>query len=1273
MRNKASRIVICALLAFVMLLGICGINAKIANAKQLLPDGENPLYATAYNSLKEARLAGNELNNRIADEGMVLMKNEDAALPLSTGEKNVTFFGQRSVNIQTGGSGSGEGVVDATEVVTLIQAMKNYGFNVNPTMENFYKSKPNGDGQPEIAISEYTAEVESSYSDYGDVAFIIVSRRGREGSDMPMGSGGDSKHDLEMTDEENALLEYVTSRPEFKKIVFLVNTGNVIEMSQYIDNPKVDAVIYTGYTGTNGISALPRILTGEVNPSGHTVDVWPANFRQDPTWFNFSYNTQAGGTTINEGTGPDGKPLTDVGIVRSMDYEENVYYGYKWYETAAIIPGYYNTEEQYKDPAHPDDAYYNRYNGVIYPFGYGLSYTTFEWEVGELSLAEEITEAHAANEVTVDVTVTNTGDVAGKELVQIYLRAPYDDLKGIEKSDVSLLAFQKTDVIQPGKSQTVTLKFNVRDLAHFDWNDINGNEFKGYEIEPGEYELLFRTDSHTDKNENDSRFLNVCADGVKYSEDGIDNPLNYNMGYGTETAKPWFSMDNEYNVSRVGTIGNGERVNTSAEGDAKYITRRAWRTPDVTKAGDPELQFSDKAVDVIFSQIYYASALDREDDPWYKTAEDIPGYGQTNVPGGWKQAPAGTSSKAAIQLNEMAGVPIDDPKWVEFMNQLTWKEMTMLVSRHAYMSYGVSRIGKPQSIEADGPAQLERGGKAGTFWCSPTVIASTYNLELAYKVGRQVGDESFLTQFTAWYAPGVNIHRGPFGGRNFEYYSQDGLHSGMFAAAVVNGATSKGLQVYVKHFAVNDMDTDRNTNGGISMWITEQAMRETYLKPFEYAVKYGNATGMMSTHGKVGLYATQNNYYLLNQVPQNEWGFQGNLITDLVGSAPVNEGRSAATTGDMLIRSGNMYLGNPNHENVEANRTCNGRVIEGYYDAAQNKVFVPETFTITNWVGSYNSNPNAGSYTATVQAGAFTMESPTQWYWLRTTCQRFLFSTANSNAMALVSGSYSIGKYVGIHFNDGVTDDVEMVVKSGTVIEKPQDPVVGVRERFAGWYTDVACTVPADFSQPITSATHFYALITESDAYYVTYNLNYDGAPTSENIVVGKGQAVTLPPYEPHRNGFTFTGWYADAECNTAVDLRTEVANEDKIYYAGWLAVPTYTVTFDLNYEGIHFPVVENVEIGLSVSEPAFNPTREGYRFDGWYRDSRCTAKYDFSSAVTQDTTLYAKWTQVKFVTDDENNDGGCSGYLGNTLIPVAVIAFALICAFIIMKKLKNK
>lgn len=1301
MKNTATRKTAKIMASFVLVValfaGTFGSFTRAKAAQVLNPDPSRPRFYSKYSTIEEARKAGNALNERIAAEGITLFKNENTSdgtkvLPLANGSR-VSLFGSCSTNLRKSGGGSGGGTSNPGENKSIKDIFNQAGFVVNEKLNALYVSK---NSRREIPVSNYTQEITDSYKDYSDAAIIFLSRAdGAENVDAFLGNGT-SRHSQQTDDNERALLAHVKSikdadgQPLFKRIILCINTADPFEVGIYQDDPRVQGVIWMGMLGSTGLVSLPRILNGEVSPSAHTVDAWAANIRKDPAWFNFGTNGHVGATTNITGKDPSGKSLEGaiaedgkVGrrIFKALTYKEGIYMGYRWYETAATVDGYFSNvvdEKDYADPLHPDDAYYNRFNGILYPFGYGLSYTTFEWTVGKASLeADEITDKDAGTDITIPVTVKNTGSVAGKDVVQLYVRAPYGPNANIEKSDVTYIDSEKTKLLKPGEEQTINIKFNVRDLACFDWNDINGNGFSGYELEPGDYQLLFRTDSHTDKNEG-YKLTYAVTKSICYNSEEKDSPLNYNQGFG-ENAKAVFSQNDEYNSSATGFID--DKGNKTTKEDADYVTRTNWKLP--TPSTPDQLAWSDKALDVMFNHTYTSAEGtngDKPTDPWYKTASDIPGYGKTRdklTEGDWKQASesdvaARVNGKTKIQLKDMVGVPFNDLKWTNFLNQLTFNEMVFVTQNNRYKSPRLDAVGKPETPETDGPGQVVHGAKS-TFWCCETTIAATYNKQLAYEMGYQTGQECLVLKLYGWYAPGMNTHRLAFNGRNFEYYSSDGRQGGWMAAAVIRGVVENGIHVHGKHLVCNDMETDRNSGGGVSIFLTEQALREIYLKPFELAAKYGNMNGFMTAHGKVGIVRIESHYYLSRYFFYNECGYEGSSVTDAISGGKfttVVNGSAQQVTSDRLERCFLLPLA-WNETPADNDEALNGRKVEGKYDAVNNKIMVPEIFVSqTDWYYSGNSNAQEGAngYRTTVtNSGKWDKESPTQWWSVRMNAHYALFQYANSAAMGAGNGD-QIGVYITLNYNDGVSEASYKPCKIGELISEPKGPAVNAaQERFAGWFLDEECTKPAKFPMIVTNPMNLYAQIVPLTAYEQKYDLNYVGAPVAVSQYYEANSVVNLPAFNPVRDGYTFDGWYLEATCvNKAEEVGSLVIESDRTFYAKWIAVKRYTVSFSFNYDDAPMAKTIVVNKGETVEPPVFTPQRKGYVFAGWYTDEGCEYRADFAQGVDYDMELFAKWEQTEIKKTD-----GCAGNFATDSI-VCLIALTGAAAAILVRR-KNK
>ena len=845
-------------------------------------------YYTDFTTMEEAWQAGKELSVEIAEEGDVLLKNENNALPLRADERKVTIFGMASNNLIKAGGGSGAGAwqdegsppVRITRS-TVQSSLEDAGFSVNPKTVALYESYTEPDTiADELPVSYYGSSVTNTYRNYDDAAIITFDRIGTENSDLKTnnvdGHANPDEHYLQLEDNERALIRHVKSY--FSKVIVLLNSANIMQIpdlaeAKTADNLGVDAVLWVGTTGNNAIDAVGRILNGEVNPSGKTVDLWARDFTKAPTWTNFGHqdqNKDASGNRL------DAFYYTENGTrleYKQVEYREDIYMGYRYYETVA--------DEM--SQAKRDGAGWYAEN-VLYPFGYGLSYTSFSWElIGD----DFATVTDYAREINVQVKVTNTGSVAGKDVVQLYYTPPYTP-GGIEKASVNLVQFEKTDLLQPGESQTLTLSFVAQDMASYDYNDANNNGFRGYELEGGDYVLTARRDSHTP---------------VLEMEIEVPGDIRCETDYATGNRQDPVYVD-DYTSVNEGLLNNKLSRTALKDGVVPASSSKEERT------------LSDAEVSMLDAQDTYEVWQDSKNDPWYVD----------KVPDGWTQEVAGnrTSSKADILMSDMAGIPLSDERWVTFMNQLTWDEICSLVTSGTG-SGAINYIGKSSDRSSDGPVQISGGT---LFACAP-ITAATYNKELAYEMGRMVGNQCIFREITDWLGPGANIHRSPFSGRNFEYYSEDGVHGGLICAEVVKGANSKGVLTYLKHFFANDQESYRADFGGVATFATEQALREIYLKPFEYAIKFGGTTAMMSSFNRIGYTVTCGSYATLQTLLRDQLGFRGAVVTDAWTKdyAPIN----------MMVRGGNDQLLGTGSNYPKNNLT------KGVWSSALNCVMVPSS------------------------------------------------------------------------------------------------------------------------------------------------------------------------------------------------------------------------------------------------------------------------------------------------------------------------------------------
>lgn len=810
---------------------------------------QRPIYSDEVTSVYPTQKATNkaeafanaqEVNLKLAEEGFVLLKNENAALPMNKGTR-ISVFSKNSVNLSYGGSGSGG--FDMSNNKNLYESLNDAGFVTNPTLKRFYESSQsgpvrtanssdldNGDNQKiataETPQSKYTDAVKNSYADYSDAALVVITRIGGEGFDLPRYQGNSEgavspdSHYLELDQNEIDLLTAVTDGT-FKRVVVVFNTPSSFEATFLKDSAyaafadKIDAAVWIGFTGSNGITALGEILNGDVNPSGRLVDTWAADFTKNPSFVNF-------------GTGclPDTTDKYDGGMYYSVDYEEGIYVGYRYYETRGETDG---------------EDWYNA--NVVYPFGYGLSYTTFDWTVGDASASE----IELGTTITVPVTVKNTGSVAGKDVVQLYASAPYT-LGGIEKAHKVLVGFAKTKLLQPGESETVTVSFDPYSAASYDYRDANSNGFSGYELEAGEYTLYVSRNAHESEK---AIALNLAAD-VQIGTDPTTDSEVVNRYTDSENF-----LDSDWQLDTMLSRADWEGT---------------WPTPQTAQ--------QHAGTDRLYEEI----RSEEHNNPTDFDSEEYPWFGEEPT----------LTLRDLLPSAEAEGyepvVSYDDERWEELMMGCDEEEMIALINNGAYHTLAMENVGLPATIHGDGPSGFtcfmskEQVNDTCQYVSEP-VMASTWNINLMNELGEAIGEEGTIGDkatgqpYSSIYAPGVNIHRSPFGGRCSEYFSEDPFISGMMGAAEVQGIQSRGVLPTVKHFVANEQETHRSIGGDLS-WLSEQTLREIYLKPFEYTVKLGETRGVMTSFNRIGTRWTGGDYRLLTEILRNEWGFNGLVICD---------------------------------------------------------------------------------------------------------------------------------------------------------------------------------------------------------------------------------------------------------------------------------------------------------------------------------------------------------------------------------------------------------
>ena len=790
-----------------------------------------------------------EVAEEIMEDGIVLLKNE-SLLPLNE-TKKLNIFGWESINPAYGGAGSG-GINDLYDIVSLNQGLENAGFSINQELVDFYNNY--GADNPEMSIQKqswtlpeppvdtYSDELIKSAKGYSDVAVVVLSRKAGEGhNDIPMDVSKaaydnnsdeyddfpEGEHYLQLSQTERDMVDMVCSN--FDNVIVIYNGANQFELGFVDEYPQIKSVVWCPGTGNVGFNALGKVFSGEVNPSGKTPDTFIYDMTTAPWWNNAEkteYTNLADMAVegMNAGT-------AQVYAPAFTNYVEGIYVGYKYYETAA------------------QEGAIDYDKTVQYPFGYGLSYTEFEQKMGELKEKD--------GQISVDVEVTNTGDVAGKDVVEVYYKPPYTN-GGIEKSSANLIEFAKTDLLQPGESQTVTVTFSIEDMASYDENNA-----KAYVLEKGDYVISINSDSHT------------VLDQKTYTADKDVVYKGENKRASDDTA--------------------ATNVFEDAKGDITYLSRadhfanyeEATAAPASAELGEPYV-----------SEYHLNSNFDKTT---YLNDEDVmPTTGADN----------------GLTLADMRDADYDDPRWEKLLDQLTVDEMANMIAMAGYQTAAMDSVGKVATLDFDGPAAINNNftGVGSIGFPIEVVVASTWNKELAQAWGECMGKISQEMGAEGWYAPGMNTHRTAFGARNYEYFSEDGVLAGNMGAKAVEGARKYGVYSYIKHFALYEGNAKM-----VSVWSNEQAIREIYLKPFEISVKQGGANAVMVSWSFLGDKWTGESSNLMNTVLRDEWGFRGMALTDFFrnnGHGFMNADAALANGVDVMLSTFNgeeNNVANPEH------------------------------------------------------------------------------------------------------------------------------------------------------------------------------------------------------------------------------------------------------------------------------------------------------------------------------------------------------------------------
>ena len=927
MRKKGWLKSAAAVATSVVMMATAGMTPVMAEVNTFAGVAQDGRYYTDYTTLEDAQAAAAQLAIQIASEGDVLLKNANHALPLR-GHECISIFGIA----QDALAGS------TTADVLLADALEAEGFQVNKSLRQYYEKIGTTFGLEDIAFDR---GVENAYGLYGDVAIVVLSRGGGEGSDMPtvteeeadekdlashtgyvtQADGKVYKHFLQLTDSEEALLDYVKAQG-FKKIIYLVNSSEIFEMADLQNDDAIDGILWIGRPGQTGTIGAARILSGAVNPSGKTVDTWYADFTADPIWQNSIGNQQVGSdvTYTVAGQATDTVTTEAAGIggtataYHGVDYEEGIYVGYRYYETVAA--------DKEAAQAGAGKEWYDK--AVVYPFGYGLSYTDFQYsnlvvkagdevisdgatlDAAKLSSSVETGRAQIET-MTVQVDVTNSGSVAGKETVEIYVKAPYTPGE-VEKAHVKLVGFGKTDELLPGQTQTLTITVNVQDMASYDATDANHNGTKGYELGDGEYTLMAMSNAHGWAEQDAATYqavsfnLNAAAylqlddfSGNEISnlfsiENGIFYTLRDNNG------KYQFNADpdaKETQLSRADFEGTFPVAPTAADLTIAENTNKSLNYWDTFNADDTENYGDNKTIDGV---VYEADGY-QTDYPWMAdveaSADEMTAWDQTGTYGIILREMSGINpfSEDVLTDGRFAG-KTGKQAWCEFMNSLTFDDEKALV-------------GQLQKLTMDSISMNALNGQdsawnyASTFnFTCNTILGATWNPELSRSKGVLIGNMALLSGNNTWWGNSANTHRSPFAGRVFEYPSEDPILTGIISSNETLGAVSRGLTTYMKHCALNDQETFRN---GLNLfaWVSEQAVREIYFKSFQLCAQEGQATGVMGAFARAGRVSINVNYNYVTGLFRKEWGCDTiSFTTDMY------VGMKNCTPLDMLVRAG---------------------------------------------------------------------------------------------------------------------------------------------------------------------------------------------------------------------------------------------------------------------------------------------------------------------------------------------------------------------------------
>lgn len=805
---------------------------EVENADEIDTD----YFKSNYNSQTELYNAEVDYATRVQAEGSVLLQNK--GLPIAKSGK-ITLLGSSSVKAAFIVSGGGSGSIDTAQTPTLKQVFEDEGYQVNPSMWNFYESGAGKNSRAANTVGEPVTSEITDASEYGDAAIVVIGRMGAEDSDVAATTTEDaSKHMLELSQNELDLIDLAIKTFGSGKVTVLLNTLNAMEVGPLMERDV--SVIWIGAGGQQGILAIPGLLNGTYNPSGRLVDTYVYDNYSSPAMVNFGdFNYANYDSTF--------------GSQKYLVYQEGIYIGYKYYET--------RYEDVVLNQGNAGDYDYSK--TVAYPFGYGLSYTTFEYSNYNVEVGEE--------EITVTVDVKNSGPEDGKTVVEIYLQKPYESDSGVEVASVELVGYEKTDEIKSGETaQGVTVTIPLEYLRSYDVNANGGAG--GYVVADGDYYISFGTDAHVALN-------NILAAKGKTMEDGMTASGNQDFAYKlTLSSSEAQGYTDTYNKDVDGDVIKNQMQDvdvTTYDTSFEYLSRSDWQGtwPEVR-----EFNASEKLIEAMSE--YYPNITDDGEEVSMPTTGASQMYG----------------------LVDMRGLAYDSKEWDTLLDQLSVTDMQTLICNGAYGTPAITSVGKDVVLDKDGPAGISAtliGGK-GTFgFPVESLIASTWNESLSAEMGKFIGEDALLAGISGWYAPGLNMHRTPFSGRNFEYYSEDSFLSGVMGAAVTKAAQEMGVYTYSKHFALNDEELNRHS---VCVFSNEQATREIYLRPFEMNVRDGGSKGIMVSMNRVGASWSGAHRGMVTEILRGEWGFVGCVVTDASSIGNTQKGLYGGT--DLWLGSG---------------------------------------------------------------------------------------------------------------------------------------------------------------------------------------------------------------------------------------------------------------------------------------------------------------------------------------------------------------------------------